>query len=514
MADLTANLIFLPWMRQGAAAALLAPDTFGAQQPGVAAAQAGLMINGSTPVSVPVRLMGPGHVTGLDPRQIIRSEPAPGSRAVEPNYFALVEFDEPSLPWLFTPAGAGAQARLRPWLVLVVVQKRDGVRLDPPGGGPLPVLRIGAPAKPAAELPDLADSWAWAHAQLTADSALPPDQWPALLATRPELSLARLVCPRLLQPETGYLACVVPAFELGRKAGLGQTILPADENQLAPAWVLAETLASVELPVYHHWEFTTGAGGDFESLALLLKARAVPPSVGQRAVDISASGLGLAIGAGTALDFGGALQPVGTSVPAWPPAARQADFQAALANVLNVAGLATPGDDPVLAPPLYGGLQAKLLLLDPAQPARWFEQLNLDPGLRSAAQFGTRVIQDQQEALMASAWEQAGEIARLNQRLRHWQLGCFVSWSLHSRHLARMSPDEGLQFLAPAQARMVRSPLARTPSTGLEPQLQAIGLPPAAFSTALRRLARPRGAINRRLQKTTLSAVAPPRTGN
>ena len=45
-------------------------------------------------------------------------------------------------------------------------QVGPGVRLDPPGTGPLPVLRIGPPARPEVELPDLADSWAWAHAQV------------------------------------------------------------------------------------------------------------------------------------------------------------------------------------------------------------------------------------------------------------------------------------------------------------------------------------------------------------
>jgi hypothetical protein len=87
---------------------------------------------------------------------VIRTDPAPGSRTFEPNYFPLIELDEPALPWLFTPAGAGAQDRLRPWLCLIVVRVQDGVRLDPPATGPLPVLRISGPAKPAAELPDLA----------------------------------------------------------------------------------------------------------------------------------------------------------------------------------------------------------------------------------------------------------------------------------------------------------------------------------------------------------------------
>jgi hypothetical protein len=56
------------------------------------------------------------------------------------------------------------------------------------------------------------------------------------LAGDPALTVSRLLCPRRLDPVTAYLACVVPAFELGRKAGLGLPIQPADENELKPAW--------------------------------------------------------------------------------------------------------------------------------------------------------------------------------------------------------------------------------------------------------------------------------------
>ncbi len=51
-----------------------------------------------------------------------------------------------------------------------------------------------------------------------------------------------------------------------------------------------------------------------------------------------------------------------------------------------------------------------------------------------------------------------------------------------------MDPAVGLQVLAPAQARMLRT------SPALAQQLADTGLAPTAFSTALRRVARPRGA--------------------
>ena len=70
-------------------------------------------------------------------------------------------------PWLFTPAKADAQGRLRPWLCLVVVRKQPGVELRPAADVPLPVLEIKAPARPGDELPDLSESHFWAHAQVT-----------------------------------------------------------------------------------------------------------------------------------------------------------------------------------------------------------------------------------------------------------------------------------------------------------------------------------------------------------
>lgn len=507
-----ADLIFLPWLRRGEVGALSAPDSLGPDQPGIASATARIEVNGGDPVSVPIRLMGPGHVTALDPRQVVRTDPTRGSRAFEPNYFPLVEFDEPSLPWMFTPAGANQRARLRPWLCLVVVRKQEGVRLDRPQRGTLPVLRIGRPATAADELPDLADSWAWAHAQVTAETGASRQQLQHSLATEPERSVSRLVCGRLLQPETDYLACVVPTFELGRKAGLGMDITTQDEARLAPAWTQGPASAVVELPVYYHWDFATGTGGDFQSLALLLRARPLPPEVGRRPLDVSQSGLAASMTAGLSLSMTGALQQVNSPRPGWPDADAQAAFEAALVDVLNAPDRLPTGADPLLAPPRYGSSQSGLGPIDPSLATRWYEQLNLDPGVRTVAQFGTRVIQQHQEALMAAAWAQSSDLASVNRLLRSVQLAFLVATSLHSRHVARMTPETGLQVLAPALARMSRTAEANRPTTGLVALLQSTGLPPSAFGNALRRVARPRGAVNRRVQRVEPSATPTPKT--
>ena len=496
MTDVDAELVLLPWVRRGGSTALTQPDTMGAGQPGVASAQVTVEVNTTEQLTMDVALVGPGDVTGLQSGQVIRTDPVAGSVVFEPNYLALVEFDEPSLPWLFTPARATTQGRLRPWLCLAVVRKQDGVQLTPPQLGSVPVLQISAPAVPAVELPDLADSWAWAHAQVTADTGLAPDALQQVLGASPERSLARLLCGRVLEPDTQYLACVVPTFDLGRQAGLGLDVTAADLATLDPAWAAGQP--AVELPVYYHWDFQTGPGGDFQSLALLLRARPLPDGVGVRSFDVSRSGVDVTVPSATRLEIGGALQPVDSTPPTWPDEGVHAAYRTELARLLNLA----TDDDPLLAPPRYGGVQSGLGAVDPARSTRWYEQLNLEPAARVAAQLGTRVVQEQQEALVASAWEQAADLRAVNQTLRHAQLGCLVAWSLHGRHLSTMTPDTGLQVIAPAQARMTRAPEAHVAGTGLVALLADTQLSPGAFGAPLRRITRPQGALNRRLQRS------------
>src|SRR5918993_1844656 len=187
-----ANYIFLPWVQSGTAANIpdAATDKLGANQPGVVQLPVEVVVNAS-PVKKTVRLYGPGEITGIDMQQVVRTEPRHLTSDFEPNYFPAVEFDRPDFPWLFTPAKANAQGRLRPWLCLVVVRKQEGVALRPAGAAPLPTLEIQAPARPGEELPDLAESWAWAHAQLTGTER---GKMKETLAGDPARSVSRLLC--------------------------------------------------------------------------------------------------------------------------------------------------------------------------------------------------------------------------------------------------------------------------------------------------------------------------------
>ena len=89
-----ANVAFVPWVRQGAAAALTTPDALAAQTVPLDLT-ATLTVNSAPPVQANVRLRGPGDVVGIDPHQIVRTDPRPGTADFEPNYLAAIEFDRP-----------------------------------------------------------------------------------------------------------------------------------------------------------------------------------------------------------------------------------------------------------------------------------------------------------------------------------------------------------------------------------------------------------------------------------
>lgn len=484
------TLVFLPWVDRGGAATR-PPDRRESHPASHVTTSAEVVVNNNNtePASVSVQMMGPGDVTALAPQQVIRTDPAPGTATFESNYLALIELDEPSLPWLFTPASAVA-GRLRPWLCLVVVEVGPGVRLDPPGTSPLPVLRIGPPARPEIQLPNLADSWAWAHAQVAPTGTDGP-ALTAALGGDPARNLSRLVCGRLLTKQTEYLACVVPTFEAGRRAGLGDD--PGDAQ--GPAWTLVPDMRPVELPVYHHWRFATGPAGDFQSLALAIRGRTVPETFGSRPIDLSTAGLGLADTDDAQVRLGGALRALGADPVVWSDPTLPARFAAALTGVLNTPDQA-PAETPVLAPPRYGAAYRAAATLDPTVPTRWYEQLNTDPAARVTAALGVQVVQRDQETLVASAWDQAADLRAVAALGRLADAGIAVAQRMQARHLTPLSAEVGVFVVAPLFPRLRLDPVVGEPAlTGV---LGGGDVPAQTFGATVRRVVRMRGATVRR----------------
>jgi hypothetical protein len=507
-ADSEAALSLLPWVRQGAAAAITVPDNQSTTQPGVASIDVTLRINDAPLPATSVQLRGPADVLGIEANQVLRTDPRAGSMDFESNCFASIEFDRADFPWLFTPARANASSQLRPWLCLVVVRKQPGVQLSSSVDSPLPILQIATPADYRIELPDLGDCWAWAHAQAAVDDGSVRDA----LNGSPDRSLSRLICPRLLAPDTEYMACVVPTFEAGRKAGLGLALVDRDFTTLAYAWTIPGSSsglpATVQLPVYYHWSFRTGAGGDFAALASNLKSE-VPDGLGLRKIDISQPGFPYPLPPdyeGTPHVFvEGALLPLtGPSQPVlWADPIVAPTFEAELAKIVNQPGVsevAAPDADPLLAPPLYGRWHAGANKVIPGA-APWFDELNLDPRWRVVAAIGTRVVQEHQETLMASAWNQAAEMAQVNQRMRQLQLSLAVNERLHARHLAALDTEEKvLRIAAPAFSR-IREQSGAAAGLTLTAKLTGSALPVPAVRAAMRRIGRLRGPLTRRIAK-------------
>ena len=110
MADTTYR--FLPWARRGLADRITSPDNGGALS-ARAKVTVGLTVSAIPEATYDLSLYGPGDVIGVDPRVIIRTDPRPASTDVEPNYFPLIEFDQPDLQWRYSPAAA-RDDRLRP----------------------------------------------------------------------------------------------------------------------------------------------------------------------------------------------------------------------------------------------------------------------------------------------------------------------------------------------------------------------------------------------------------------
>lgn len=509
MANLTAATIsFLSWVRQG----LAARGDIGLNvKDGHLSLPVRLRLNNADLADVPVQLYGPGDVAGIDAREIVRVEPQNMSADFEPNYFPFVEFDHPDFPWMFTPATADASGRLQPWLCLIAV-RRESATLSVNPNQPLPVLEC-----PQAELPDLGEAWAWAHAQVTRSAAL-PDVRDAL--AHQERTISRLLCPRRLDPATAYYACLVPTFEVGLKAGLGESFTAADEKALRPAWLpVAGGGASqnrLRLPVYYQWEFSTGETGDFEALARRLQAQPLPATVGVREIDVSKPGWGVgpfpSNAAGAVVELEGALRNPDARVRPWGEQVR-APFQAKLRQILDASGKpgATGGNAPLVGPPLYGQWYPELEGLPPASnPPYWLGEVNLEPRYRIAAGLGALVVRYQQEELMAEAWDQLAAQLADNERRKRTQLAEAVGQTFADKHLAPLSAQSLLQVTAPLRAAASTRTAAQqaapnalraaaAPATDA-PEENSDSMPggPAA-SAAFRRITRARGPIARRL---------------
>lgn len=434
-------------------------------------------VNALEPDAHHVPMLAAGDVTGISRRQVIRSYPMDGVLNAEPNYLALVEFDSPELPWLFSPPASGGT--VFPWMALVVVED-TGKLLSP--------SLIGTQLEISADqLPDLDDAHLWAHVQLVDADTVPQD---------PARSLARLLSPRRLAPDTHYLACVVPTLESARLAGLG-LVVDGQRASTQRAWGQSGQ-ATITLPVYHSFRFATGPSGDFETLVRRLRGVPLPDGLGQRRLrlDHPLSGMPAPEPAGAELDLHAALRPPNTITAPVAEATGQSYIdllKARLADAGYDISLVEAGVTPQVGPPVYGqlpvGQAAKAAALDSGIVPPWLSELNLDPRHRVAAGLGAEVVRRNQDAYLESAWRQVGDVLAANRLRRRAEYSMATSLRLYRRY-ARLDDGDLLTITAPVHAKIRVGP-AQT----LVGRLRASPIPPAMLSVEFRRFSRSRGLL-------------------
>lgn len=537
-----ATYSFLPWLRQGIANQIASADgdasvTLRAKIP-VNLEISGEALSGpplTQPVHKNVDLYGPGDILGIESRAIVRTEPRNWITNFEPNYLPFVEFYDEDFPWRYTPAAPdGSRTRLRPWLTLVVLRKDETADEFDEGvtspNRPLPYIQLKGNA--AAIFPPADQLWAWAHVHVnrslantivSADMNAVLPAFQSVLHDNPDLACSRLLSPRRLAENAAYHAFLIPTFESGRLAGLGLDFanLPSATHS---GWAdYASRKETANYPVYFRWFFRTGSIGDFEYLVRLLKPKPVDKRVGTRDMDVQKPGSNVPGISDPALNgvlkLGGALRvPVDAMLPEDRAEVEKFDewfrpfphpFQSHLAALVNLADdySTQPADaantgsgvvsspDPVITPPLYGrwpSLTSRLLKqrdgTDIDLAFNWVHDLNLDPRFRVPAGFGTRVIQDNQEAYMNAAWEQIGDVLEANRRIRFAQFARETAFIWHRRHLTPLlaaQTDKFFQFAAPMQKRVVAN------GSTVFQQVRTSPVQPAAVSAAFRRVARP-----------------------
>lgn len=549
---------FFPWLRQGITNNVRTPNDPSAKRGELTVS---LRVDGrgveggddvSAVVNKRVELYGPGDVVAIDRRAIVKNEPDEGIENFEPNYLPYVDFADGDFLWRYTPSAADGD-RLAPWLTLIVLRTDEFSKVTTDSQRPLPYITIKEDLNLDNIFPPADDLWAWAHVHVNKDlvgeghDSVSNNQGEIIgglnqaLAQNPDLVYSRLLSSRKLAENTRYHAFVIPSFEAGRLAGLG---LDPDQNDRYGANTIAwqdyqARQLPREFPVYHSWSFATSSLGDFEYLLRLLKPKTADARVGRRDIDVLEPGANIQgiddERLAGILRLGGALrfplacldeqqaQDHQTYDNWWGEYPHR--FQQELAGFINLAddyqrksvaaahqdaALDVEDDDvdpdPLVTPTLYGkwhGMTNRVLNNEQNNPLpnnqNWLHELNLDPRWRSAANFGTQVIQLNQEQYMDAAWSQVGEIMEANRRFERGRMAQVVSEIWYRDNIVAkdgVSAERYLQRTAPMHKRILSGGQTAYYAT------ESSNVPHALISPPMRRIARPGGPLMKRLEFT------------
>ncbi len=440
-------------------------------------------------------LVGPGDVTGVSRAMISRVEPASALRAFEPNYIPFLEFIDADFPWRYSldlPIGG----RIKPWVVLIALAPEE-FEVVTGAAEVLPRIRV---LNPSITLPDLAQSWAYAHVQL----ALPQtgDTVPDSLAADATRSFSRLFCPRRFEERRAYTLFLVPAFEAGRQRGLG--VEPTAQPFDAPAWSATST-DPVDLPVYFQSRFVTDSLEDVETMLRRLKPMTIAEAAAAGAPkQASAARPGYYPGyssPGKSFEVQGALQQVDTPLAVLDSdAALNALMAETLRHsIIGDTGIVADGEpDPLVAFPAYGWRyqQQSAVSRPKAEQREWFDLVNLDLKFRQAAGRGAETVRRNQEVFAQRCFEQYEEIVEANRRLARLNVAAVMAEHLTIKHLAKLAPDTVLALAEPLQPYV-----KGTTGTAIIEELRTAGAPTSFAARGLRKVSA------KRMQKVDVAGV-------
>ena len=568
MSEVLARYTFLPWMRRGLSAKIEEaenfndfnsppPDGWMVERPeidirvNIEAKKGDTTFNDH--VEQNISLVGPGDITSVDQRIVIKTEPRNWVTNFEPNYFPYIEFYDEDFPWRYSPASSSGN-KLRPWMVLVALKESEFKR-DTALFGSLPSILVtgseddpsGTTGAASSIFPDPGQNWAWSHVHMNGDvdptnnldptnpsqleSAL--NRFRELLAANPDQAVARMICPRVLDPNTTYHCFLLPAYETGRLAGLGAKadLIGVHEAQKASFGADHPTDGDHQqyadhFPYYYEWQFTTGDVGDFESLVRKLVPREVDQRVGTREMDIQEPGFNIQYSGaphndGILMLEGALLPPGGTTTREAYPWPNSFSYRAKLANLLNLSedlrkatfppsqiygtnpfgysGAAEDiQDDPIITPDLYGRWHALKDTLDTSLGAlsindTWLYESNLDPRSRAVAGIGVQHIKKNQERLMDRAWGQLGEVIEANRKLKWGQFSKQIAFAAYKKHLTGQQAEQVNAIAAKLFKRV------KIGSTTVFKQIKDSPIANATQSATYRRIERPGSPLMKRM---------------
>lgn len=385
------------------------------------------------------QLVGPVDVRTVEPAAISEIVPADKSEGYSNGFMPFIEFYEEDFPWRYTPVKA-SNGKLDPWLLLLAC-KDDEFTVTSDNLG---YRRVTVEPKGEGFYPKVEEFYKLAHVQVTMPDWSTSDDNPAdYVNENPDDGVSRLFCYRALEPLTHYTMFLVPAFELGRRAGMGESLDGAGLKQLA--WNDQTTKQS--FPVYYQWSFKTGSASFYE---LAIRQRFVSDTEFQALpeglkLDIQETGLKKYRRSEQTIDEDKVLidMPValvkqgfdeskladetpksrtkikkGQEIPVHMTEELR-ELQSMSPVFSENAGLEEK-EDPWVVPPVYGArhILAKQNQLDDEK--LFLNKLNLRFRNRAAAGLGVSVVKRNQEVFTNRAWGMVEEINALNQRIREY----------------------------------------------------------------------------------------------